>query len=101
MSSTLIALTLKVVACELVQVQLHQILNEVGHLLLVILKLLAIYDVLVFKVLQEIPQVLDSFLILSLTVHFIWLQNHFRFILLYVFREEANNLFFGIMMLQR
>lgn len=101
MSSTLIALTLKVVACELVQIQLHQILNEVGHLLLVILKLLAIYDVLVLKVLQEIPQVLDSLLILSSTAHFIWLQNHFRFILLNVFREEANNLFFGIMMLQR
>ena len=59
----------RVFACELVQIQLHQVLYQVAHLLLVVFQFLAVYDVLVFEVLQEVLQVLDGLVVLVVLPH--------------------------------
>lgn len=49
---------------ELVEIKLHQIIDQIVHLFLVILESLAVYDLLVFQVLQEVSQILNCFIIL-------------------------------------
>ena len=51
---------------ELSEVQLHQVFNQVVHLFLIILETLSVNNVLLFEVCEELPQVLEDFLIYTL-----------------------------------
>ena len=79
-------------AREFVEVQLHQVINQVAHLLLVCFQLLAVDDVLVLEVLQEVLQVLDGLVALLALTHRV-------VVLLDVFAEEVDDLIFGIVLL--
>ena len=82
---------------ELIQVQLHEVIYQVTHFLLVVLQSLTVNYLFVFKVLQEVSQILHCLLVLwSILVMRNDLSVFIPLGLLYVLTHKVDYFLFGI-----